>query len=150
MLVLGGALLLASGQSLVLDPIAISQLSTLLNTVLGSGIGDILITIMVIATSLGGVCAIIGGIIWYAAGTGIGALVGRIIVGVASFAATYFLVMQILSAVNLGLFAQPLHVILGHFFGMGVSFTSVLLIVLGDLVGAGRQKEYQPSPAAHL
>jgi hypothetical protein len=140
MLVLGGALLLASGQSLALDPLSVAQLSAFLGTLVGPGIGDLLVNILFIATSLGGICAIIGGIIWYAAGTGPGALLGKIIVGVASFAAMYFLVMTIISAANMGLFTQPLPVILSYFFGLGVGFTSVLLIVIGDLVGAGRQK----------
>jgi hypothetical protein len=105
---------------------------------------------MLIATSLGGICAIIGGIIWYAAGTGPGALLGRIIVGVASFAAMYFLVMKIVSAANMGLFAQPLPIIVGYFLGLGVGFTSVILIVLGDLVGAGRRKNYQSHSAVTM
>jgi hypothetical protein len=150
MLVLGGALLLASGQSLALDPLSAAQLSAFLSTLLGSGLGDLLVNIMVIATSLGGVCAIIGGIIWYAAGTGPGALLGRIIVGVASFAAMYFLVMKIISAANMGLFAQHPLIIINYFLGLGVGLTSVLLIVIGDLVGAGRQKNYQQHSAVTM
>jgi hypothetical protein len=150
MLVLGGTLLLVSGQSLALDAASIAQLTTLLSTFVGSGIAELLVSILVIATSLGGVCAIAGGHIWYAAGTGPGALLGRIIVGAASFAAMYFLVMRILFAANMGLFTQPIPVILGHFFGMGAGFTSVLLIVLGDLVGAGRRKTSQPHSAVTM
>ena len=150
MLVLGGALLLASGQSLALDPLSAAQLSAFLSTLLGTGLGDLLVNIMVIATSLGGVCAIIGGIIWYAAGTGPGALLGRIIVGVASFAAMYFLVMKIISAANLGLFVQHPVIVINYFLGLGVGFTSVLLIVIGDLVGAGRKKNYQQHSAVTM
>jgi len=58
--------------------------------------------------------------------------------------------MKIVSAANMGLFAQPLPIIIGYFFGLGVGFTSVLLIVLGDLVGAGRQKTPQNHSAVTM
>ncbi len=140
LLLIGGGLLLVSGQSIALDPSTAIFLTNLINSFLSPPIGDILINGLVWATSLGGILIIIGSIIWYAAGSGFLALIGKIIVTVATFSAFYFVAMKIWEAFLLGIFSLPLDAILTYFLGLGVGFASVVLILIGDFVGAGRKK----------
>lgn len=145
LLLVGGGLLIVSGQSIALDPATAALFAGFLNTILGAPNGDFLVSLLVTATSLGGIVVIIGALIWYAAGSGILALIGRIIVTVATFTAFYFVAMKIIEAWTLGIFSQPIHVIIAYFASLGLGFTSVVLILIGDFIGAGRKKKEEVS-----
>ncbi|MFX1319306.1 MAG: hypothetical protein ACFE9O_09210 [Promethearchaeota archaeon] len=141
LLVIGGSIVLYSGTSIALDPVYGGLLITFINSILGPPIGDQIVSALTFVTSIGGILVIIGAIIWYAAGSGTFALIGRIIVAVATFAALFYLVTQILGIVGSGLFSQPIGVIIAYFLGPGLGIVGVAMILIGDVVGAGRKKK---------
>ncbi len=152
LLIIGGGLLLYSGTSIAIDPALATLLANFINSILGPPIGDQIVAGLVLVTSLGGVFVLVGAVIWYAAGSGIFATIGRIIVTIATFSAFYYVAMQIYSAYIGGVFSQPLDVILAYFLGLGFGFASVLMILIGNFLGAGRKKKkpvsYEDTQAA--
>lgn len=149
MLIIGGALLLYSAVDLALDPALAAMLGNFINSILGPPIGTQIANALVFVTSLGGIFIIIGAVIWFAAGSGVFATIGRIIVSIATFTAFYYVVNQILIAFGLGIFSQPIEVILAYFLGIGIGFASVVLVLIGNFIGAGRKKkikEYREEP----
>ncbi len=147
LLLIGGGLLLYSGTSLALDPAFAALLTGFLNSILGPPLGNQIVNALIIITSLGGIFVIVGAIIWYAAGSGAFATISRIIVSLATFTAFYYIVNHILIAVGLGIFSQPIDVILAYFLGLGIGFASVILILVGNFIGAGRKKKVPVSYA---
>lgn len=147
LLIIGGGLLLYSGASIALDPSYGALLAGFINTVLGPPLGDQIVLALTILTSLGGILTIIGAIIWYAAGSGILATIGRIIVSVATFSAFFYVAMALYKAFVLGIFSQPIDVILAYFIGLGLGFASTVMIVIGNFIGAGRKKKSPESYA---
>ncbi len=145
LLIIGGGLLLYSGLDLALDASLAVLLSAFLDSILGSPLGTQIAHALVIITSLGGVFVIVGAIIWYAAGSGIFATIGRIIVSLATFTAFYYIVNQVLIAFGAGLFSQPIEVILAYFLGLGIGFASIIMILVGNFIGAGRKKKVPAS-----
>jgi len=141
LLVIGGCIVLYSGTSIALDPTYGILLANFINTLLGPPIGDQIVFALTFVTSIGGILVIIGAILWYAAGSGTFALIGRIIVAVATFAALFYLVTQILGILGSGLFSQPIGVIIAYFLGPGMGIVGVTMIFIGDLIGAGRKKK---------
>ena len=141
MLIIGGGLLLYSAVDLALDPALATLLGDFINTIIGAPLGTQIAGALVYVTSLGGIFVIIGAIIWYAAGSGIFATIGRIIVSIATFTAFYSVVNQVLIALGLGVFSQPIEVILAYFLGLGIGFASVILVLIGNFIGAGRKKK---------
>jgi len=145
LLLIGGGIVLYSGASIALDPIYGDFLANFINSILGPPIGNQIVSALTIITSLGAVLVIIGALIWFAAGSGIFATIGRIIVALATFAALFYLVTQILSA--MGIFSQPIDVIIAYFLGPGLGIVGVTMIFIGDIFGAGRAKKMPESYA---
>ncbi len=141
LLVIGGGIVLYSGASIALDPAYGMLLASFINSIFGPPIGTQIVAALTFITSLGGILVIVGAIIWYAAGSGLFATIGRIIVMVATFAALFYLVTQILSIVGTGLFSQPIDVIIAYFLGPGLGIVGVSMIFIGDILGAGRKKK---------
>ena len=141
MLIIGGGLLLYSAVDLALDPALAAMLAGFINTIIGSPLGDQIAGALVLITSLGGIFVIVGAVIWFIAGSGVFATIGRIIVSIATFTAFYYVVNQILIAFGLGIFSQPIDVILAYFLGLGIGFASVILVLIGNFIGAGRKKK---------
>jgi hypothetical protein len=138
MLLIGGGIVLYSGTSIALDPAYGSLLEGFINSILGPPLGTQIVGALTFITGLGGILVIVGAIIWFAAGSGIFAIIGRIIVMLATFAALFYLVTQILGA--LGIFSQPIGVIIAYLLGPGLGIVGVILILIGDFIGAGRKK----------
>lgn len=147
LLVIGGGIVLYSGASIALDPMYGMLLANFINSILGPPIGDQIVAALTIFTSLGGILVIVGAIIWFAAGSGLFATIGRIIVFLATFAALFYLVTQILAIAGSGLFSQPIEVIIAYFIGPGLGIVGVTMIVIGDILGAGRKKKVPASYA---
>ena len=147
LLLIGGGLLLYSGVDLALNPVVADLIANFINVVLGPPIGNQIAAALVFITSLGGIFTIVGAIIWYAVGSGAFATIGRIIVSIATFTAFYYVVNHILVAFGLGIFSQPPDVILAYFLGLGIGFASVILVLIGNLIGAGRKKKVPASYA---
>lgn len=145
LLLAGGGLLLATGTSIMMDPAYAVLIASFINSILGPPIGDTIVSVLLFTTSIGGILVIVGAIIWYAAGSGGFALIGRILVTLGSFSAIAYLVTELVKAYFLGVFSQPLDVILAYFLTLGFGFASVVLIVVGDLIKAGRKKEPKPA-----
>jgi hypothetical protein len=145
LLVIGGCIVLYSGTSIALDPAYGMLLANFLNSIFGPPIGDQLVLALTIITGIGGILVIIGAILWYAAGSGTLALIGRIIVAVATFAALFYLVTQILGIIGSGLFSQPVEVIIAYFLGPGLGVVGVTMIFIGDFIRAGRKKKMPES-----
>lgn len=141
LLLIGGILLIFSGQSIALDPLYATFLIDFINAILGPPWGNQIVGALIIITSLGGILVIIGSILWYAAGSGIFATIGRIIVSLATFSAFFYVAMELLNAFALGIFSQPIDVILAYFLGLGIGFASVIMILIGNFIGAGRKKK---------
>jgi hypothetical protein len=145
LLLVGGGILIVSGQSLALDPLMAATLAGLIESVLspvfGPGIGTVIVDILFILTSLGGIGVIIGALIWFAAGSGILATIGRIIVSLSTFGAFFFVAMKIYEAYLYGVFSLPIHNILLYFASLGLGFSSIVIILIGDFIGAGRKKK---------
>ncbi len=149
MLIIGGGLLLYSAVDLALDPALATMLAGFINSIVGPPLGDQIAGALVLITSLGGIFVIVGAVIWFIAGSGVFATIGRIIVSIATFTAFYYVVNQILIAFGLGIFSQPIDVILAYFLGLGIGFASVILVLIGNFIGAGRKKkikEYREEP----
>lgn len=140
LLLIGGGLLLYSGTSLALDPGMAALIASFLNTILGDPTGTTLVSILVFLTSIGGILILIGSIIWYAAGHGFFAMIGKILVTIGSFTAFYYIINQIINAFLIGVFSQPPDVIISYFLGLGIGFAAVVMIVIGSFLGAGRKK----------
>jgi hypothetical protein len=145
LLVIGGSLVLYSGTSIALSYTYGALLEAFLNSILGPPIGTQIVVALTFITSIGGILVIIGAILWYAIGSGKLALIGRIIVAVATFAALFYLITQILSIIGSGLFSQPIEVIIAYFLGPGLGVVGVTMIFIGDFIGAGRKKKMPES-----
>lgn len=141
LLVIGGCIVLYSGTSIALDPSYGMLLANFLNSILGPPIGDQIVFALTFITSIGGILVIVGAILWYAAGSGTFAFIARIIVAIATFAALFYLVTQILGIIGSGLFSQPIEVIIAYFLGPGLGVVGVVMIFIGDFIGAGRKKK---------
>jgi hypothetical protein len=141
LLLVGSGLLLVTSTSIMMDPAYAAAIAAFINSILGPPIGNMIVNVILFATSIGGILVLVGAIIWYAAGSGGFALIGRILVTLGSFAAITYVVTELVKAYFLGVFSQPLDVILTYFLGLGLGFISVVLIVVGDFLGAGRRKE---------
>lgn len=142
LLLIGGGILIYSNTSIALDPAYGALLANFLNSLLGDPIGTQIVAALTLITSFGAILIIVGAIIWYAAGSGILATIGRIIVAVAGFAALFFLVTQIL-----GIVGQPTEVIIAYLLGPGLGVIGVAMIFIGDIIGAGRKKKEPASYA---
>lgn len=140
LLLVGGGILLYSGTSIALDPLTAMMFRDFLNSILGAPNGDILVQILIIFTSLGGIFVIVGALLWYAAGEGIVAIIGKILVMLATFAAFYYLAFEIIAMIGLGIFGWPIPMIIAYFLTSGLGVTAVILIIIGDLIGARRKK----------
>ncbi|MFX0077751.1 MAG: hypothetical protein ACFE8O_00775 [Candidatus Hermodarchaeota archaeon] len=141
LLLVGGGILLYSGTSIALDTTTAAMLAAFLNTIIGAPNGEILVSILVYFTSLGGIFVIVGSILWYAAGEGIFALIGKILVMLATFSAFYYLAFAIMAIIGLGVFSWPITDIIIYFLTSGIGVTAVILIIIGDMIGAGRKKK---------
>ncbi|MDO8123616.1 MAG: hypothetical protein Q6364_04485 [Candidatus Hermodarchaeota archaeon] len=141
LLLAGGGILLYSGTSIAIDVGTALALGEFLNTIIGAPNGHLLVGILLYFTSLGGIFVIVGSILWYAAGEGIFALIGKILVMLATFSAFYYLALQILSIIGLGIFSLPIQDIIFYFLTSGIGVTAVILIIIGDMIGAGRKKK---------
>jgi hypothetical protein len=141
LLVIGGAIVLYSGTSIALDPSYGILLANFINSILGPPIGNQIVAVLTFTTSIGGILVIVGAILWYAAGSGSIALIGRIMVAFGTFAALFYLVTQILAIIGSGLFSQPPAVIIDYFLTDGLGVVGVTMIVIGDFIGAGRKKK---------
>ncbi|MFW9985923.1 MAG: hypothetical protein ACFFDJ_05135 [Candidatus Odinarchaeota archaeon] len=145
LLLVGSGLLLVTSTSIMMDPAYAAAIAVFINSILGAPIGNMIVNVLLFTTSIGGILVLVGAIIWYAAGSGGFALIGRILVTLGSFSAIAYLVTELVKAYFLGIFSEPLGVILTYFLGLGLGFASVVLIVIGDLIGAGRKKEPKPA-----
>ena len=58
-----------------------------------------------------------------------------------SFSAFYYLALQILAIIGLGIFSLPIQDIIFYFLTSGIGVTAVILIIIGDMIGAGRKKK---------
>jgi len=141
LLLVGGGILLYSGTSIALDAGTAMLLAGFLDSIIGAPNGTILVNVLVYFTSLGGIFVIVGSILWYAAGEGIIALIGKILVMLATFSAFYYLALQILSIIGLGILSLPIQDIIFYFLTSGLGVTAVILIIIGDMIGAGRKKK---------
>jgi len=143
LLVVGGILLIISGQSLTLDFATQQMLINLINTYITPHIsitGETIVSFYILITSLGGVGVIVGAIIWYVIGYGCGASIGKLIVSLSLGTATVTLAWFIYGAYTAGVFSQPLHTIIAYFAGLGIAFASVFIVILGTIFGAGRPR----------
>lgn len=141
LLLVGGGILLYSGTSIALDAATAAMLAGFLDSIIGAPNGQILVSVLVYFTSLGGIFVIVGSILWYAAGEGIIAFIGKILVMLATFSAFYYLALQILAIIGLGIFSLPIQDIILYFLSSGLGVTAVILIIIGDMIGAGRKKK---------
>ena len=141
LLLAGGGILLYSGTSIAMDLGTAAALGAFLDTIIGAPNGTLLVGFLVYFTSLGGIFVIVGSILWYAAGEGIIALIGKILVMLATFSAFYYLALQILAIIGLGIFSLPIQDIIFYFLTSGIGVTAVILIIIGDMIGAGRKKK---------
>jgi hypothetical protein len=141
LLLAGGGILLYSGTSIALDAATATMLAGFLDSIIGPPNGQLLVNILVYFTSLGGIFVIVGSILWYAAGEGIFALIGKILVMLATFSAFYYLAFQIISIIGLGIFSLPIQDIIFYFLTSGLGVSAVILIIIGDMIGAGRKKK---------
>jgi len=138
-LLIGGVLLILTGVSLALDAATRAMIESLVNTI-SPGLGTLISNLLYLLTSFGGVGVILGAILWYAAGHGCLAGIGRLIVGVSAFGATYEVVIAVIVAYQTGVFSLPIHQILVYFAGLGLGFAAVVFVFLGLILGAGRRE----------
>lgn len=146
-LLVGGVLLIMAGVSLALDAGTRALIETLVNTYVAAGLGTLLSNLLYIITSFGGIGVILGAILWFAAGHGCLAKIGKFVVGASAFGATYEVIMGLIVAYQAGIFSLPLHQIVAYFAGLGIGFAAVFVIFLGLILGAGRREVAKPASA---
>ena len=97
LLLVGGALLIVKGITLALDASSAALFVFLIDTFITPYVGIPNFGTMVVnalnwVSSLGGVGVIIGALIWYGFGWGLGALIGKYAVSLSTFSAAAFVV----------------------------------------------------------
>ncbi len=152
LLLIGGVLLILTGQSLTIQPDVSQFIATLINTLLGPyvpGIGSTIVSALYWATSFGGIGIVVGACIWFAAGWGWKARLGMLIVALSSFSAAFIVVSSVYTAYISGVFdpqtGLALHEILSYFAGFGMGFGAAVLTFIGSIIGAGRKRPHTPT-----
>jgi hypothetical protein len=145
LLLVGGALLIVKGITLALDAASAMLFVFLIDNFITPYVGipdfgTIVVSALNWISSLGGVGVLIGALIWFGFGWGLGAQFGKWVVSLSTFSAAAFVVWHVLLAYQTGIFSLPLSAILAHFTSLGLGFAAVALVVVGTLFGAGRTK----------
>ena len=152
LLLIGGVLLILTGQSLTIQPEVSQLIAQLISALLGSyvpGIGSTVVAALYWATSFGGIGVVIGAVIWFAAGWGWKARMGMLIVALSSFSAAFIIISSVYMAYISGVFdpqtGLALHEIVAYFAGFGMGFGAAGLTFLGSIFGAGRKRPHTPT-----
>ena len=152
LLLVGGILVLLMGVSIALDPTILSYIATIINTYVGPYVGlptlgNTIADVLYLLTFFGGFLIIGGALLWYAAGHGCLAFLGKTLTSVGAFAVTYQVVYYVIVAVQTGVFSKPLLEILTYFASLGIGFAAVFAIFVGSMLGAGRHPKAKQTPA---
>ena len=143
LLLVGGVLMILAHETLAMDPITRGSIAWFIDMYVTPyvGIPNLGVSVanfLYVLTSLGGYGVVAGAVIWFAAGQGTLALIGKFIIGMSGFSAISVVMMTIYNAWQIGVFSNPIHIVLLWFAGLGVGFAGVFCSFLGMMIGAGR------------
>lgn len=153
LLLIGGILVLLMGVNIALDTTTLSYIALIINTYVGPAVGNptlgnTIAGLLYLLTLFGGVLIIVGALIWFAAGHGCLAFLGKTLTSIGAFTVTYQVVWNVIIAAQTGVFAKPLLEIVAYFASLGLGFAAVVVIFVGTILGAGRHPKPKPATAA--
>lgn len=142
-LLVGGILMILAHETVGIDPITQGMIALFIDTYITPyvgipNLGIFVANLLHLLTSLGGYGVVVGAIIWFAAGHGLLASIGKFLVGMSAFSAVSVVVLTIYNAWLMHVFSQPLHLVLAWFAGLGLGFAGIFCTFIGMMLGAGR------------
>jgi hypothetical protein len=145
LLLVGGLLVLLAGVNTALDTTTLGYIATIIDTYVTPhvgipNLGTTIANLLYLLTFFGAVLIIAGAVIWFAAGHGCLAFLGKILTSIGGFTITYQVIWQVIIAVQTGVFSKPLAEILAYFASLGLGFAALVLVLVGSMLGAGRPK----------
>jgi hypothetical protein len=151
LLLVGGILVLLMRVNIALDVTIRGYIALIINTFVAPqvgipNLGDIIADLLYLLTLFGGVCIVAGALLWFAAGHGCLAFLGKTLAGIGGFSVTYQVVFTVIAAYQTGVFDEPLHEIVAYFASLGLGFAAVFLVFVGMILGASRRPKAKPAP----